>query len=1155
MAMAQWTSAQEAAFSARGKDMLVSAGAGSGKTAVLVERAVSLFGEGLEPRKLLVVTFTRAAAREMKERILSELSRRARSGSDAAALQQEAAERLDEAQISTIHSFCLSIVQRYAYIAGMDPSSSLLSDAEEKMLKAECLEEVFEEAYSAGSESFVRLVDAFSAGGKEDALMESALSIYSFALNRISPDEWLDSALSAYATGEAFKNGVLEEALLSRCREAAEAALFAIGNAQEILSGERDPKREAYFEAMMRQASSVALSLSEGFEAFLGEISDWKAARYDMRGPHSSKEELARLQKKAKAAMDGLKKTFGFRFSTYMRSLEAAREDAAEFVRVVRAFRARYQAKKAARASIDYSDLEHGCLAVLKDEGARKEIASSFSEIMVDEYQDTNEIQEAIVTLVSTPGRLFFVGDMKQSIYRFREAAPAIFSRRYRAYREGEEGSLAILNQNFRSAKSVIEAINQIFDPIFLESTGGTDYWPDERLEPSEFAQEGPAAELHVALIPGKEERDEEGEAEAANDWEGRLIASIVSDLIESGRTVFDRQTGFPRPVRFSDIAVLARSVSNTHSSYESALTQRGIPYASDFSGSFYDETEVSLALSLLKVVDNELDDIALLSVMRSFAYRFTESELLLIRSSYPEERFFHKAAQMYAVEGEDEGLREKTASLYADVDALRAHAMGSSLASLVKAAYERTGLRSLASALPGADARLRNLDYLSSLSSAYEKSSFKGLSHFLKYAETRRKADAESRRASEGHGGDAVKILSVHKSKGLEFEFVIVAGAGRRFNQTASRRKAVCEKRLGLACDYIDLERMFYTDTLLSLAAKAAIRSEETAEEMRLFYVAMTRARTGLYVTAALRKSPFESAPAGGASPYEIMQAKCYLDWMLMSLGQGADFGEGGFSCGAWRAYLRRPPFGAGNFRFMEPAAEEASFDWEKMKEILSFSYPYALSLKVPSKVTVTRLSRAQGEVLGEARAAFAEGPRFLEDGGAGAPSAAARGVLAHEALQAIRLEALRGTGDMLQAVKGELEGMSAYKDVDPRPIARFFSSPLGQKMLKAEWVEREAEFFLSMRAEELSEEWAGAEEDVIVQGVIDCVFESEGETYVLDWKTDRPRSEGLFEEALSKYRRQISLYVTALSERWGKKPDHAAIVFLSLDRIVEMV
>ncbi|MCL1803717.1 MAG: UvrD-helicase domain-containing protein [Eubacteriaceae bacterium] len=1152
--MPQWTNQQLDAIQSRGISLLISAGAGSGKTAVLTERAVTMFGEGLDPARLLVVTFTRAAAAEMKERMLSALFSRQSLSMEYRA----AADRISDAQVSTIHAFCLSVVHSYAQLTGIDPGFSLLSEAEEKMLKEESLQEALEESYEKQSLSFIRLADSLDASTGRNALSSAVLSVYSFAQNQLLPESWIKSALDGYEPEAAMANA------LAQCSEAIQEALIAIGMALEILESDPETKRKAYFDQMRYEAIAIRVASEAGFEEFLQSIKGYRAARYDMRRNHHDRSaELSWLQKKAKAALYDLRDSFGFAYASYISHLAEAKVTAQALLELEESFRSKYAQKKAKKQAIDYSDLEHGCLAALRNDEAREAIAGSYDEIMVDEYQDTNEIQEAIVEMISRPGHQFFVGDAKQSIYRFRGANPSLFQKRYSMYGEGEGGELVILNRNFRSAAGVVSGINRIFDPLFFERTGGVDYYPTERLIANEDSDiDGSEAialcQAHIAITSSRAVNsanpDEVSEAAmSASELEGELIANLIAELLTSGKTVVDKESGEQRPIMASDIAILSRQLINTHASYEKALRSAGISYESPYSEAYYNQAEVSLILNLLKVVDNELDDICLLAVMRSFVYCFSEDELFEIRS-ISEGCPFHEAAIAYKEAGGDDRLREKLESLYADIDDLRKQSESLPVSALTRAAVSRTNARSLILGLPRHEARLANLDYLCSLAASYEKSSFKGLYHFLKYAEARRESDAESRRPISEGGNDAVKLMTIHKSKGLEFEFVIIAGAHKSLASRENKDKIVCDSELGLCCDFIDLENMAYTESLASYAAKKRIERENAAEEMRLFYVALTRARSEVYVVGAQRKNPFETEYYSEPTEYAVLNAKSYLDWMAMALassqGPGLDSAQS-----PWEAFVHMPPLGYTVLSTSIKAAEKKGIDWESLKRAMEFSYPYERALEVPAKLTATQLAStiSTGALKGD-QAGTWDGaapideclPSFLQE--EAELSAAAMGTLAHEAIKSVSIEKLRKaceSGSVRQAIETELSKLGYSLDMSL--IADFFESDLGTKMIQSEECHREQEFMLSLGAEELRDEWAGISEKVIVQGIIDCYFFYGGQLYLIDFKTDRVYSNSAAYLAAQKHSRQLGIYKRALAEQYGKEPDYTYVVFLS--------
>ena len=1164
--MNRWTEAQTDAISRRGSDILISAGAGSGKTAVLVERIISLIKDDrTDADRLLIVTFTKAAAAEIKLRIRKALFLQLHTGQDSAFLHEQIG-RLDNAQISTFHAYCLKIVQSFYYIIGLDPGCSLLTDAELDIIKNECLDSLFEQYYSQNNEGFLRTADRFSSGSDDRKLREIILSIYSASMNMLSPGEWLKKAdescsLSIYDPGNNPAAAYLAESARSRLLQAS----AIVDEAYEICTSlQPEPKRAAYFAEAQSMLGILLRSCGEDFSAFLAVLEESKFARYDIRTPSESSDLLKFMQKTAKEILSELKSGYAFSSETYERQLTELSGQTRMLTDIAADFSELFRARKAELNCIDYNDLEHYTLRILEDPEAAQEIRSSYDYAMIDEYQDTNEIQETIITKTAKPDCLFCVGDIKQSIYRFRDADPEIFARRYEEYtKDPGRGKLIFLNTNFRTNSKIIGAVNDIFGRIFFRQTGGTDYYPNEKLNAASECSENIKAEARI-LDLNDTALDEDNEDKSTADHEGALIASLIEELISSGIEVTDASSQTKRKLRYSDIAVLSRSLSGTHESYSAALRKRNIPFSSDYADSFYDEIEVSFVMSILRLIDNEYDDIALLSAMRSYLYDFNADELLKIKLSAPDRQYFYECAENYSQSGDDESVKTKLSRLYSDIRHFRNISMHVSAEELIRTIYSATNIQVFAAALPNSGIRRENLEYLLTLASSYEKTAFKGLYHFLKYAEKRRENSVESRRKlSSASGGDAVKVMTIHKSKGLEFEIVIIAGSTKRFNTADIRSNVLSDKEFGVCSQLIDTDNMSITETLMYKAAKEKLTDGNTAEEMRLMYVAMTRAKNRLFFTGTARNRKdieLERRPLAPVQ-HEIMSASSYYSWLKTAVCC-SDFTCGGDILAeneSWIIRLADP----GQLKTAAAelpvtaetgtAADSAGILFEKVRENISFEYPNKISSSIPSKLSVTSLSGAETLAAGEKVLEFTKAPKFMDP--LRELTAAEKGSTAHRILQKIDFASFRNrdTGtELLRQTEMLLEhGVLDREEtdaVDSGLIVSFLDSELGQTMISAQELHRESAFIMTAQAGEISEEWKGTGEEVIIQGIIDCWFFYEDRLYLVDYKTDRIIYSEPEDTSLSKHIRQLRLYSQALEKLHGRKPDCCYIAFLNM-------
>ena len=1164
--MNRWTDSQLKAIQSRGKDILISAGAGSGKTAVLIERIISLIKDDkVDADKLLIVTFTKTAAAEMRLRIRKALYMQL-SDSQNRDFIFEQINKFENSQISTLHSFCLKVVQTYYYIVGLDPGSTLLSDAELEILKNECLDELFEKYYSDDNSDFLKLVDSYSSGSDDVKLREIVLDIYNYSMNRLNPQGWLSKGEELYALSinEIDVNPVTAY-LIGRAKAQLTQSLDIINEAFKICSEiESDPKKAEYFHDTQNMLINLINSCKIDLRAFLNALQESKFNRYNFRTLTKYSETLRFMQKLAKEIFTDLKDKYTFRFETYNKQSQKISKDISGIINIVTDFSDLFTQRKSELNSIDYNDLEHKTLLILEDTDAIGEISSSFEYVMIDEYQDTNEIQENIITKIAKKDRLFCVGDLKQSIYRFRDADPEIFIKRYeKCLNESEECELIFLNTNFRTNEKIIDSINFIFDKIFHADTGGVNYSPNERLNASIDCAEKIKSEIRILDLKNIH-LDEEDEDKDKADYEGELIASLIEELISSKVMVPDKDTQNLRELRYNDISIISRSLSNTHDSYTLALRKRNIPYSSDYAENFYDEIEISFIVNMLKLIDNEYDDIALLSVMRSYLYEFNADELLKIKLRSDEYLYYHECASYYLKDGDDENIKKKLQKLYDDLKHLRMLNKYISIEELIRAVYSISNIQIFASALPNSEIRKENLAYLLKLASSYEKTTFKGLYHFLKYAEKRREMSAEARRKLNSNSNkDGVKLMTIHKSKGLEFEVVIIANCTKRFNVSDIRSTVLSDKDFGVTSQMINMDNMSISETLMFKASKEKLVEGNTSEELRLLYVAMTRAKNRLYFTGVTRtKNKYLIDRTMKLSKYEIMSASSYYDWISMAISSGQFDSNDELLAENDNWIIREVELQkliANKSSLTKSNKDETDGSsaelFEKVVENISFEYPNKLSASIPSKMSVTALSSTDSLIVGEKLLEMTKTPKFLSD--EHEFTALEKGSIAHKILQTIDLSAFRTT-PMETALQEQLKILADRKILTHREldslnldlIISFLNSDLGNLMIAADDLNRESAFIMSMRADEISEEWAGSEEEIIIQGIIDCWFETNEKLYLVDYKTDRFIKLHSSNATFAKYLKQIGLYANALEKIHGKKPDESYICFLSMEK-----
>ena len=1235
----KWTEAQARAISENRSNLLVAAAAGAGKTAVLVERIIRKITHADNPvdiDRLLVVTFTNAAAAEMRERIgaalskvLDEADREKRT--DTRNIQRQLA-LLGKASITTIHSFCLDVIRNNFHAIDLDPSFRISDDTEALLLRMEALEELVESKYEPEncSEAFLSLVECYGGSKDDKKLMDLVLTVYEFVQSHPWPEVWLREAVEAFnaADGMDFAEtkwaGVLMKNIsmeLAGLLPALESAVKTSEQAQGL----------APYTAVLREdclrlmAMLKACREDKGWDALYNEFSRLEFARMPRCGKEvdpAAQEEVKCIRDEVKGRLNKLKKELisgsSEELASDMRLLYPVMQSLGE---LVLEFSAKYQEKKKQKGVIDFNDLEHYCLKVLASRTAEGEevptqaalgLRERYEEIYIDEYQDSNLTQEVILGMASREAsgepNIFMVGDVKQSIYRFRQAKPELFIKKLKTY-SGDSASKyrkILLNKNFRSREDIINGVNYIFGQLMSENIGDIDYTEEEALyagaafavpEASECSFGGPV-ELHV--IDSREPAEAGGAEvpEVTEDFfdgavnpdiniedrpdsiqcEARLVAKRIQSLVTevgSGFLVVDKATGKYRPARYSDIVILMRTTRNWADVFAEELSLYGIPVYTDTGSGYFRTIEISTMLALLQIIDNPLQDIPLLSVLRSPIAGFNTEELIDMRLCDREVTYFEAMVKASAEEGE---LGSKAAGFIESLGRWREKALYLSTDELIWYLYNDTGYFSFAGAMPGGVKRQANLRLLFDKARQYEESSFKGLFNFINFISKLKGSQGDMGSAKTlGEKDDVVRIMSIHKSKGLEFPIVFVCGTGKGFNLTDSTKGILLHHELGIGPDFIDHRRRIWYPSIFKQALKYKIKLESLSEEMRILYVAFTRAKEKLIITGTVNDPRKSSARWNSSSDnaekvpeFDVLKGKSFMDWLCSALmrhpsGQlavelgiepaavyeGNDLSRWDIRLWNRDEVLKEIELENGSDGKLADEVALASLESEAdihadIIKRLEWKYPYSAYEKLPVKVTVTELKRyfdteaAQDYHL-QAAPAIKRRPRFLEE--ATGLTAAEKGSLMHFVLQHMDFK-----GDVSEAgirkqteamVLAELLTEVQAQNVNYLKIAGLMKSSLGNRMRNADNIYREVPFTMEVECAEVFGSLAGCGyegEPIVLQGIIDCYFEEAGKLVLVDYKTDYV-PEGQQEQLKEKYRTQIEYYTRALKQITGKE------------------
>ncbi len=1152
MAKFEPTGSQRAAIEAEGRTVLVSAAAGSGKTRVLTERLLRRIEHDADIDSFLVITFTKAAAAELKSRITDEISERLAADPDNRRLRRQSA-LCSKAQIGTIDSFCQSFLRENCHAAQLSPEFRVIEEDRAEAIRQRVIQRVLDTCYEEPDDNFRLLTDSISMGQRDDKrLAEAVLTLHRKTQSHARPELWLRRQLDSLEPEEDDAGSTVWGAeLLEGMRD---DALHWAQRMDELCS--RAAADPVTAEKYGGSCAETALSLRDFARACsLG----WDRARqalpisYPRFGTLANppdpelKEYIKDVRTLCKKSSDKYSKLLTPDSEKLLSDMRSCAPAMRALIELTLRFDRAYAAEKRRRAEVDFADLEHLTAQLLTNEDGSptqlaRETSQRFCEIMVDEYQDVNRVQDDIFRALSKNGEnLFMVGDVKQSIYRFRLADPLIFTEKYESYAalaeaKDSEPVKIMLRENFRSRQEVIDGINGVFTACMSKRLGDVDYDGNAMLRcGGVYGSEGTVPELILIDCKGDDDdlRDK-------TEKEASVVAEKIRGLLLSGMTVSGRALGC------GDIAILLRSANAVGEVYRRELILRGIPVAAGQGGSFFGSTEIASLMSLLAVIDNPHQDVALIAVLRSSAFGFSADELTEIR-------LCDRSGDFYTALRKAAGENEKCAAFLETLGRLRSRAADTPVDELLIFIFNELELMALCAAMQDAPQRCANLRMMLELSKRFAAGGFRGLHRFCQWLGRLSERGGDMGGASSEGG---VKIMTVHKSKGLEFPVVFLCDTSRKFNDSDLKQAVLIHPELGLGPKVCDLRRGLEYPSLARTAIKQRLKREMLSEEMRLLYVALTRARERLIVTAAVKK-PEEKLQkmmlqcTTPMSPETLMSAQCMADWMIFAqLCSGKDTFKLSLVTAAEAAAAQDA----------ECKSERAPADAgavETLRRNLAFSYPHEAASRLPSKVTATELKHLEepdGEAvsLAPGTAARLRTPRLGKEQ---TLSPVQRGSATHAFLQYI---SYAETGSE-EEIRGELRRLVSERFLSPRQaeavdtgcILRLFSSPLGQRIMSADRLWREFKFSLLCPAEKFFP--GGEGESVLLQGVIDCMIQERGEITIIDYKTDRV-SGGETAERAKAYESQLEAYAYA-AERMTKMPVRERILyFLHSGEIIKL-
>ncbi len=1211
-----WTTDQKKVIDLRNRNILVSAAAGSGKTAVLVERIIQKVLDKDNPvdiDRLLVVTFTKAAAAQMRERVRVALEKKLQEEPDNEHLQRQTT-LLHNSQITTIDSFCGYIVRNYFQNIELDPVYRIGDDNELKLLRQDVAQQVLEEAYEEGTESFKEFVESYATGKRDQNIVELIIKLYEFSDSYPYPKEWLCQCAGNYNadTIEELEESFWVKEIVNQAKDLCQEMMAQIDMAMDLCREPGGPA--AYLEAMASDYQYIqSIYNCEKFSQLIYEIRFLEFIKFNSIRAKDGvdkelQDEVKGIRKNVRTNIeDFIKKYLSVSVEEMMEDNRKCREQLQVLVDLTLRFMEAFSQEKRDRGLVDFSDICHYALAILRDKDGNptevaRELSEYYDEIMIDEYQDSNDVQESLLTAMKKADRnnIFMVGDVKQSIYRFRQARPELFMDKYHRYTSFDsENQKVILAKNFRSRGEVLSCTNDIFSQIMVRQIGGLDYDEESALylgASYESPQNNREYETEIILtdLTGSQEiKDSYSDREI----EARIIAEKILSIVESGSlSVTDEKTKKPRPAEFGDIVILFRSIKGWADVFTRVFDDMGIPTWTDSSTGYFSSLEIKTLLSILQTIDNPRQDIPLTIFLKAPFIQMSNEELAIIRSCSTKKSLYDALTEYGEKEEKEDGINRKLEKFFALLEDFRSQVMHKSVSVLIQYVLDKTGYMQMAMAMPGGKQKKANLDMLLEKAKDYEKTSYHGLFHFVRYMDEMQKYDVDFGQAgTPDEAMNAVQFMTIHKSKGLEFPVVFVAGLSKRINRMDETSQVVIHPKHGVGMVYVDSRKRTKRPTILKRYIQEQIHIESLGEELRILYVALTRAKEKLYLSGTIgnvEKLQEKLAPVVRWSEEQLpvtnlSKVQNYFDWILFALARNPVMVRFFKDMKMNRLeYVRFPQYQPSYHisyhnvyeMFYNEVKEQvehaedvegflreiyrmdqAEFDGELTEKAFGFSYPYAKEKEIPSTISVTELKKRAMEQEME-HEMFEEAipmpyiPAFMQETEEEVKGNV-RGTAYHRVMECLDFQKaldinsvkqemanLVATGKIAQA---DLDLVSAWKVCD------FVQSDLGNRMKKADQLGKlyvEQQFVMGIEPSELGYESENGD-PVLVQGIIDVYFEEDGELVVADYKTDRVDNG---QELIDRYKVQLALYQEALEKATGKKVKEKIIYSFGLGKTI---
>ena len=1348
MSSPKWTQEQQNVIDSRGGNLLVAAAAGSGKTAVLVERIIQMILNSdlkIDIDKLLVVTFTNAAASEMRERIGDAISKKLDENPEDEHLQDQLV-LLNKASITTIHSFCLEVIKSNFHKINLDPNFRIGDETECSLMKLEAIDETFDILYEQNDEEFCYLVDCYAEKRGDSNLQNLILSIYSFVMASPYPKVWLKESAEDFNITDDFDfaRSKWAKAILETVKIQMEGIEKSLCKAIEDVYGIDElvtftDKLKIEYEKIKEILYACDTSWSDAYRQ-ISSMTFENYAKGVKRIPKDAPSYIKEEKDKAKKIRDNAKKSIEkIKTSVFNKNYDDLKDEIKFLYPIVKSlsdvvlmFEQIYSQKKRDKGIIDFNDIEHFALQILTetdengdfvfDEEGKNipsdialEYREKFYEIFIDEYQDSNQVQEVILSTIAKqkePNR-FMVGDVKQSIYRFRQAKPEIFLQKYATYDTdlSSKYKKIMLYKNFRSRKEVVDSVNYIFEHIMSKNLGEIDYNEEEKLNLGANFEEvedekiilGGATEIHlmekkVPEVEDPDEEEEEGEDLDASQIEARMVGKIIRDIMrpnENGEImqVFDKKLETYRNVEYKDIVILLRATSAWAPVFAEELINMDIPTYADMGQGYFETMEIQVIMSFLKVIDNPMQDIPLIAILRSPIYGFTPEDFIDIRITdkkvsfyeamrmfvgekidlsnaeeqdiaedeisddtgneiidvninkensyvdadmddyyqninyedfeYENEEFIYNDEVMYEsyinenveddliyeinsnIEGDEESqkseLELKVRRFLDDLKELQEKSMYMSTDEFLWYIYTNSGYYAYCGALPGGSQRQANLRILFERAKQFEETSFKGIFNFINFISKLKKSNSDMGSAKTlGENANVVRIMSIHKSKGLEFPIVICSGMGRNFNTMDFRKDVLYHHELGYGPQIVDFERRISYPSIAKEALKCKINIENISEEMRILYVALTRAKEKLIITSSIKdieqnmhKWSSNISTEKMVSKYDILNGKNYMDWMMPAIIKHKDLediretynlstsismeDESKWSVKTWSRddidFEKHEKEGIREVLNTMDLSQHDTEYYEQIEKKLNFEYPYLGVVKKAASISVTEIKKRQEEYEEQEDSlglykhkTTLKKPKFLSESQKSEKiTGARRGTIVHLIMEVLDFEKVNTESEIKaqiqDLVKRRIITEKESQVLSPRKIMRFFKSPIAKRMLSSKFVKREQKIYTQIKMNDIylndeifkNNRETYENESVMLRGVIDLYFEEDDGLVILDYKTDFV-DENNKKEIIHKYKKQIEIYADVLSKLTGKKVKEKYLYLFGIDEQVKV-